>query len=165
MQKKTIIIIVVAIVAVFFIVMVAGVVVGYYIVHKAIQKESITDKHLDKQDGKIEFNGGKIEVGKAAEWPADMPSDVPKFTYGKVKMVTKSEVENKKAWNVILEDISADAAEKYKEDLKNSGWGIKATTTVSGQGGSIMAEQDKLQLFIMIDSDKHTASIGVNEKS
>lgn len=166
MKKKTIIIIIVSVVAFIFILMVAVAGIGFFIAKRVQQKVGITNMHIDKQgSGKIEFQGGQIELGKTATWPTDMPSDVPEFTYGKVKMVTKSEVENKKGWNILLEEVTADAPEKYKADLKNSGWSIKATTTVSDQGGSIMAEQDKLQLFIFIDSEKHTASIGVNEKN
>lgn len=165
MQKKTIIIIVVAVVAVFFFIAAAIVGVGFFVARRVQKQAGITDMHIDKQGGKVEFKGGQMEFGKAAEWPTDMPSAVPKFTYGKIKIVTKSEVQNKKGWTVIFEEITtADSGEKYKEELKNSGWAIHATTKVSGQGESIMADKDKLQLFLFIDADKHTASLSLNEK-
>jgi hypothetical protein len=165
MKKKTIIIIVVAVVAVFIFIAVAVVGVGFFVARKvAMQKAGITDMHIDKQDGgKIEFKGGQVEVGKAAEWPKDMPSEVPVFSNGKIKVVTKSEIKNKKGWNVVLEGITSEAAEKYKADLKNNSWNIMQTMS-SAQGGSIMAEKDKLQLFMVFDNEKHNASLGVNEK-
>ena len=120
---------------------------------------------IDKQGGKIELkNGATVEFGESAKWPEDMPAEVPQFTYGKVKTVTKTEVQNRKGWNVILEEVTADAAEKYKTDLKNSGWAIHATTTVAGQGGSLMTEKERLQLFLMFDSEQKTVSFAVNEK-
>ncbi|MCX7919736.1 MAG: hypothetical protein N3A72_09075 [bacterium] len=115
MQKKTIIIIVVAVVAAFFFIAVAIFGIRFFLAYKVNKEAGITDMHtlVDKQGsgGKIELKDGQIEVGKAAQWPADIPSDVPEFTYGKVKVVTKSEMKNKKGWNVLLENVSADALE------------------------------------------------------
>jgi hypothetical protein len=164
MKKKTIIIIIVAVVAVFFFIAVAVVGVGFFVARKVQRETGITDMHLNKQgSGTIEFKGGKMELGKAATWPADMPSEVPKITYGKVVAVTKSEINNKKGWNIVLEGFDSNAAEKYKAELKNNGWNVMQTTN-STEGGSIMADTKTLQFFMMYTNEKQTASFSVNEK-
>lgn len=71
----------------------------------AMKKAGITDMQIGKEGGKIEFKNGQMEIGKTAEWPSDMPSDVPQFTYGKVKVVTKTEIQNKKDGTLFLKEL------------------------------------------------------------
>ncbi|MBN2458446.1 hypothetical protein JXB31_04930 [Candidatus Woesearchaeota archaeon] len=53
-----------------------------------------------------------------ATWPADMPKQVPKFTYG---AITGSEV-GMDSWIVDFENVNPDAMDKYVSDLKSGGW-------------------------------------------
>lgn len=170
MKKNTIIIIVVAVVAVIFFLVVAIAGIGFILAHRMQQRAGITDMHIDKQGGRIEFKGSdktggqvQMEVGKTAKWPEEIPSEVPEFTYGKLNVVSTTNVKDKKTWTLIYESSAAGALEKYKQDLTNKGWSIQNTMQM-GEGGSIQAEKDKLQVFIMVELPKGNASLTIAEK-
>ena len=122
-----------------------------------IEKATGGKATVDLKDGtiKVKTAEGEAVIGSSKEWPADMPSDVPKLSSGKIMGAVRSSQEEKKLWNITLQDVEAGAFDQYAEALKAKGWEIKMTTK-DEDGGMLQAVKDKL-LVVAIFTDKGKA--------
>jgi hypothetical protein len=78
----------------------------------------------NKGNVEITTNEGTIKTG-GNEWPKQIPSDVPRFTDGKiVSVVENTENDQGKGIFVGIEDAGLDAADKYKSELEKAGWSM-----------------------------------------
>jgi hypothetical protein len=110
----------------------------------------------------IQSEGQKIEIrGSSGVWPADMPADVPKFSWGQIKAVTRSETPEGKSWSVVCENVHGNIVKDFESQLKNNGFKNISTIVTSGQGegGVVSGEKEKLKVVLMIGSG--TASLSV----
>jgi len=124
---------------------------GEKMMEKAIENATGNKADVDLGDEKavIKTDAGIIEVdSKAQSWPDEIPNDVPEFTYGKVKAVTTSNIDDTKTWNVIYEDVRDGFIDKYDAELKEKGFET-VTMKIGDNGGSITAESDKYTIFLM----------------
>jgi hypothetical protein len=123
-------------------------------------QEQMAARTLEKATGEksdVDINGGdvsiktgdtSVEMKATGTWPADMFSDVPRFSYGRVERVTTAVEGGMKKFNVYLRDVSDDASDKYDEELKAAGW--ESQMAVMGpDGGMISAQKGKLGLQFM----------------
>ncbi|HRK83300.1 MAG TPA: hypothetical protein PLZ12_17790 [Saprospiraceae bacterium] len=130
--------------------------------------ESATDSDVDiKQDGKkisIKTDEGDVNInfGGDADWPADMPKDVPKWTLGKIKGNTTAKAPEADTWTVYLENVNIGQIEAYEAELKKAGF--KTAIFKMDDGGSVSGEKGKLQVAcFMAGSDAAlTASVRKN---
>ena len=134
------------------------------IVEKAIEQS--TGKKVDIKSGgqniTIESEGKKIEIqGNSGVWPADMPADVPKFSYGKITAVTRAEMPEGQSWTVVCESVPGNIVKDYEGKLKSSGFKTVSTimTSDNGEGGSVSGTKDKLNVTIITGNG--TASLSV----
>jgi hypothetical protein len=97
---------------------------------------------LDKGKVKIETAEGSTEISQSAEWPGDLPPEVPAFKLGAIKGVWKSEAQGQKSWTIVLENIKPDAMAKYSEELKAAGWKILSTFSLAEGSGTFSAGRD-----------------------
>jgi hypothetical protein len=134
------------------------------IVEKAI--EHSTGEKVDFKSGgqniTIESEGKKIEIqGNSGVWPADMPADVPQFSYGKIKAVTRSTMPEGQSWTVACESVPGNIIKDYEGKLK--GKGFKTVSTImssdNGEGGSVSGSKEKLNITLITGSG--TASLSV----
>ncbi|MGD0153745.1 MAG: hypothetical protein ABSC17_08310 [Thermacetogeniaceae bacterium] len=99
----------------------------------------------------VKTDQGTYQAGSTYEWPSTMPSDVPKFSYGKITSVIQSNTATGKGISVGIENAAPDAFDKYKNDLQNAGWTIE-TTSQSTSGLLISASKDKRTVMASFSS-------------
>lgn len=101
---------------------------------------------------------GRVEMTTTSEWPSDMFSDVPRFTYGVVEHVSKGQDGGMQKFNVHLRDVEEGAFEKYHADIKAAGWESQAMMQ-GDSGGMISAQRGKLALQFIYNKDDHTGVV------
>ncbi len=138
--------------------------IGDVLVEKAIEQS--TGKKVDINSGgqniTIQSEGQKIEIqGDTGVWPADMPADVPKFSGGQIKAVTRADTPEGKSWNVMCENVTGNIVKNFEMQLKNNGFKNISTIVTSGEseGGMVSGEKEKLKVVLM--TGKGTASLSV----
>lgn len=60
------------------------------------------------------------KITETAQWPSDLPPFLPPLEGGVVKTVSRVAAKHK--WIVAMENVSAAALTKYREDLTKAGW-------------------------------------------
>lgn len=128
--------------------------------------ESMMEKTLEKATGEkadVNIEGGNVsiktgdssmEMKATSEWPADMFSDVPRFTYGVVERVTSGQEGGMQKFNVYIRDVEDGAFDKYGADIKAAGWQSQSTMQ-SDEGGMISAQKGNVALqFIYGKKDR-----------
>lgn len=117
---------------------------------------------LDGGDVTIKTEDGTTKMSETAEWPSDMFSGVPEFTYGVVERVsrTKDTTSGQTSMTVWLREVKDDALEKYGSDLEGAGWEAQTTMT-SGEGGMISAQKGNLGLTVMYNKEDQFAALNV----
>ena len=83
-----------------------------------------------------------MKVGGTYEWPKTIPSDVPKFTYGKITSVMETNADKGKSFFIGYENIDVASYDKYKGELESAGWKITMTSK-SEDGYLIMGTKEK----------------------
>lgn len=109
-------------------------------IEKSIEKETgeKVEIDIDGDTTEITTKDGSLKVGSSYGWPADMPSDVPVFSYAKINGVIEATEEAGKSYTVTLSEMEKDAYEAYKSNLENNGWCIEFTQQ-SKEGWSMNA--------------------------
>lgn len=138
--------------------------IGDVLVEKAIEQSTgnKVDINSSGQNLTIQTEGQKIEIqGSSGVWPADMPADVPRFTWGQITAVTRAETPEGKSWSVVCEKVTGDIVNEFASQLKSKGFKNISTVVTSGegQGGVVSGEKDKLKVVLMTGSG--TASLSV----
>lgn len=97
--------------------------------------ESVIEKTIEARTGaKVDINSagegslkvknkdGELAIGATAQWPSDMPNDVPKFSAGTIVAAIKTDNNEGKAWSVVIKDVEKSAVDAYLVNLKAQGW-------------------------------------------
>lgn len=131
---------------------------------KAIEQASGGEAKVDldnKGNVEITTEEGSLKTG-SAEWPDQIPSDVPRFTDGEIISVVESSTnEQGKGIFVGIENASIEAAENYKSELEKNGWTINMT---SNTPESVMFAAEKNNSVVTVSfaiSEGKLASGGV----
>lgn len=106
--------------------------IGEGIVEKTIESQTGADVDINGEGIKIENEEGTFEVNASAEWPADIPADVPEFTFGTITGVIKNS-QQPQGWSVMAKDVTKENFDSYVEKLTGSGWVSKAQATSAGE--------------------------------
>lgn len=124
---------------------------GEKMMEKALENATGDKANVDVSNEKtvIESSAGRMEInGKATSWPDEIPRDVPEFKYGKITAVTTSNMDGSKSWSIVYEKVEEGFLDKYDAQLKEKGFET-VITKVGEKGGSITAESDKYNVFLM----------------
>jgi hypothetical protein len=128
--------------------------------------EHSTGKKVDINSGgqniTIQSEGQKIEIqGNGGVWPADMPADVPKFSWGQIKAVTRSETPEGKSWSVVCEKVTGNIVKEFESQLKSKGFKNISTIVTSGEGegGVVSGEKEKLKVVLMTGNGSASLSV------
>jgi len=133
--------------------------VGEKMIEKSIGDDATVD--IDYEKVTIETEEGKFTTdAKATNWPKEIPKDIPEFKNGKVTAVTTQDVNGSNNWVIIFGDLSENALEDYKTNLKGEGFTIIFSTT-AGMGGHMAAEKDKYNVMLMAAEGDATVTVGV----
>jgi hypothetical protein len=116
------------------------------------------DVDLNGENVTIKTGQGRVEMAKTGEWPSDMFSDVPRFTYGVVERVSREQADGMQKFNVYLRDVEAGAFEKYDADVKAAGWESQAMMQ-GDSGGMISAQKGNLALQFVYGKDDRTGVV------
>jgi hypothetical protein len=134
------------------------------LVEKSIEQS--TGQKVDINSGgqniTIQSDGQKIEIqGNSGVWPADMPADVPKFTWGQIKAVTRSETPEGKSWSVVCENVPGNIVKDFESQLKSKGFQNISTVVTSGEseGGVVSGEKEKLKVVFMTGNGSASLSV------
>jgi hypothetical protein len=134
------------------------------LIEKALEQS--TGNKIDVKSGgeniTIESEGQKIQIqGKGGAWPEDMPAEVPKFSWGKIKAVTRSETPEGKSWVVVCENVPGNIVKDYESVLKSSGFQTVSTivTSEEGEGGTVSGSKEKLKIILMTGSGSASLSV------
>ena len=111
----------------------------------------------------VNSNGDTISSGTKAVWPVNMPSSVPKFTYGTISYSSSSDTADYKAWSAMFTDITSDAGTKYATALTTNGY--TQTEVINNNGVSITTyENDTYRVSVTIDDSNKEATVSVGLK-
>jgi flagellar basal body-associated protein FliL len=105
----------------------------------------------------IKTDEGSLNVGTKT-WPKDMPSVVPKFTYGSIS--GSLSVTDPASWSVTFENADSDAYAKYQKDLQRAGFVTKEQSEVESIKTMEMAHTD-WQILFSVDSTSKAGSLEV----
>jgi len=158
--------IIIIILVVLIILGIGGYFLTRYFVNKAAGKiaSSVTGGQVDINSGSTSFSmsdsSGTVTAGETTKWPSDMPSTVPQFKYGKIKMAVKSNTGGTNGWSVTYENVESDGLTKYKTDLTNAGWTVEETAE-AGVVSLVTAKKDNLSLNAIYDPSSKGVSITV----
>lgn len=105
----------------------------------------------------IKTDEGSLNVGSKT-WPKDMPSVVPKFTYGSISGTLA--VTDPASWTVTFENADSDTYEKYQKDLQYAGFVTKEQLTTESIKTMEMAHTD-WQILFSVDTANKMGSLEV----
>ena len=134
-------------------------------IEKSLKKSTGEDVDIDLKDQKavIETEEGRVEVeAMAKSWPEEIPSSVPKFSYGKISGVTTTSTDEGNMWTIVFSDVSENATGKYNSDLKANGFKTQ-TVNMSGIGGTVSAEKDKITVALVVGEKDASVTIQVKK--
>ncbi|HOX41193.1 MAG TPA: hypothetical protein PK263_03290 [bacterium] len=83
-----------------------------------------------KDDGSVSVKteDGNFSTGSKTEWPSDLPSDVPKFSYGTLTYASNSA----DVWSIGAKDVKSSDSDKYVSSITGSGWTSSGDFSMSG---------------------------------
>ncbi|NTW55475.1 MAG: hypothetical protein HGB20_00320 [Chlorobiaceae bacterium] len=128
---------------------------GDVLLEKAIEQSTgnKVDINSGGQNITIQSEGQKIQIqgSESGVWPNDIPGDVPKFAYGQIKAVTRSDSPDGKSWSVVFDNVPGNIIKSYEALLKNSGFQTVSTiiTSNEGEGGTVSGEKEKLKVVLI----------------
>jgi len=103
---------------------------GERMAERALEKATggKAEVNVEKGGVSIKTKEGEVQLGALSSWPADMPSDVPRFEGAKVFNAAKSESSTETSWIVNFRDAEAAAVDSYIEGLKSAGFASGMTS-------------------------------------
>ncbi|MBM3321804.1 MAG: hypothetical protein FJY73_14160 [Candidatus Eisenbacteria bacterium] len=135
--------------------------------------EKMAEKILERSSGEkadVDYDRGKLTVKtkdyetesvETAEWPNDLPG-VPRFAYGKVERVSRSEnkADGARSYSVWLHDVDSDAAAKYEADLEKAGWETMLVE-MGDQGAMVSGQREGLLVHFMHSKEEKSGNLTV----
>jgi hypothetical protein len=107
-----------------------------------------------------EAEDGSGTIGSAAEWPDDIPSSIPEFTYATIESNFSLSDESGQGWSMTFSDSDANAIDRYTNDMESEGWSIVSTLT-SGTVVMFTAEKDSYTVTASCDSENDACTVMV----
>jgi hypothetical protein len=91
---------------------------------RALEKATGGKAEVNVEEGgvSIKTKDGEVQLGALSSWPADMPTDIPKFEGAKVYNAAKTESATETTWIVNFRDAEGGAVDSYIEGLKSAGF-------------------------------------------
>jgi hypothetical protein len=133
---------------------------------KTLEKATGGDVDLDLggggKDVTIKTKDGTTTMSETTEWPSDIFTEVPRFTYGKVERVSRTtDTQNgQKSMMVWIVELQEGGVEKYEKELEGAGWESQMSIA-GGEGGMISAQKGNLGLTVSYNTQDHTAAFNV----
>ena len=110
----------------------------------------------------VNYEGGIIETFPKTSWPKDIPTEIPEFTYGKIKAVTKDSIPTGAHWSLRISDLLDSAIDNYYEQLRLKQWYAIAMPLPKGR---VLLGNEKDFFIYLITYKDNTALLIVSRKS
>lgn len=113
----------------------------------------------------IETRGRSVEFSNAVEpWPAEAPEEVPRYPYGTIRKIIRTETPEGSSWDMALEGLPAHGIRDYEILLKSKGFQTSSLIVpeAGGERGSVTAEMGPVSV-VLIGSGS-TASLSIIQK-
>jgi hypothetical protein len=138
------------------------------VLEKAIEHSTgkSADVDVNGQNVTIETEGKKVEIqANAAEWPDEIPGDVPEFSYGTIKGVTRTETPEGLSWGIVVEKVPDSIVRNYEQTLKNRGFETSSMimSGENGQGGSVTGEKGNISVVLMAGNGSASLSVALKK--
>lgn len=121
-------------------------------------RQSATKVEESAQSVTIETSGRTVEImAGGVGWPAGIPAEVPPFSFGSIRSVTRSESGEGLSWSIAAGELQPDAIRRYAALLKERGF--QASSMIVGRGGSVTGQRGNISIAVV--SSDGTATISV----
>ncbi|MDD5693124.1 MAG: hypothetical protein WC437_02260 [Patescibacteria group bacterium] len=171
-KNNTVLVVIIVIIAILVFLSIGGYFLSAFVFKKVAGNfvENIVEKgtggnvKIDTKNGgaEVKTNEGSLNVGSAVKWPTDLPSDVPKFSAGKVTMSTKVNTDPK-GWSVLVSEVNENDVTKYKNDLLAKGWVEESSMNYGAT--FIQLTKGNLEMTLTYDGSSKGLSITVSYKT
>jgi len=115
---------------------------------------------INSQNGSVSVKSdkGDFSVGEIAKWPTDMPTDIPEFTYGKLKMSATVST----GWQILATGVSEENFTAYNSSLKSLGW--SNVGTFNANLGMVQMTKGNYNLITILNSQNGNFTLTVSKK-
>lgn len=110
----------------------------------------------------VNYEGGIIETFLQTSWPKDIPAEIPEFTYGKIKAVSKDSIPTGAHWTLRISDLLDSAIDSYYEQLSRKQWYAIAMPLPKGR---VLLGNEKDFFIYLITYKDNTALLIISRKS
>jgi hypothetical protein len=171
--SKTVVTIIIIVVVILAILSIGGYLISRYLLNKVAEQttESLiegatggkVDIDSEGEDVSIETEDGSYSMTGSNEWPSDIPSSVPEFTYGNVAGSSKSSSDGSTSWSITFAEVKSGAYDSYTAELKKAGWG-ETSNVNSGGSQMVNMENNEYYLIFTCDTNENSGSLIVSSK-
>ncbi|MFH1279344.1 MAG: hypothetical protein ABIK65_13300 [Candidatus Eisenbacteria bacterium] len=132
------------------------------VAEKMIARAAGGDADVDIEKGKISMKGDgfSMESEETDSWPDEIPGDVPRFSYGKIERVTRTENEEEgvRSYHLHFKDVDGNAGTRYRAELDEMGW---ETTMVDmgAEGGMVNGQKGEAVVMVMFSKEEKMANL------
>lgn len=109
----------------------------------------------------VNYEGGIIETFPQTSWPKDIPAEIPVFTFGKIKAVTKDSLPTGAHWSLRISELLNSAIDSYYEQLTLKQWYAIAMPLPKGR---VLLGNEKDFFIYLITYKDNTALLIVSHK-
>lgn len=136
---------------------------GEKMAENILEKQFGGDVKIDSDNGSVSVKNenGNFSAGEAAQWPSDMPSDVPKFTAGKITMAASVSTGDK-GWQVGVSEVSKEDFTAYNSLLISNGW--KNIGVFDANVGMAQMTKGNSSLLVIFNAEDGSLSLTVSVK-
>lgn len=100
------------------------------------------------QDSMATAAGGDSQV---RQWPAGVPPEVPRFPYGTISKVIRTETPEGTSWDMAIDGVPPHALRDYEATLKSSGFSTSSLVVPDSEGerGSVTGEKGRVSVVLI----------------
>lgn len=108
----------------------------------------------------IETSGRTVEItAGGVGWPSGVPAEVPPFSFGSIRSVTRTESPEGHSWSIAAGELQPEAIRRYAALLKERGF--QASSMIVGNGGSVTAQKGNISIAVVSSDGSATISVAL----
>lgn len=110
----------------------------------------------------IESGKGSVEITDVAKpWPDDAPADVPRYSFGTIRKIIRTETPDGNSWDMAIDHLPEHALRDYEAVLKAKGFQTTSMIVAEKEGdrGSVTGIKGQLSVVLIGSGDSMSLSI------